>query len=210
MQVILNLDDTLERINQDKSLCLSILKEFLRSYSDSAEQISKRVEEKEMIAAAALVHSLKGISSNIGAEPLSLSAKRLEQAIKSNDQEQISTGLAHYSKQQTDTLKAVEQAIVHITEQLLIEQQLADQKASASTASQLSDREIQQTLEAANNCFGDDYAEALNLIEQLSHKLPSDHYPSVHHLLDLMRIFDIAAAKQALSKLSVQGGKYSD
>jgi signal transduction histidine kinase/DNA-binding response OmpR family regulator/HPt (histidine-containing phosphotransfer) domain-containing protein len=68
----------LTRINGNKFLYCSLLKEFQTEHHETMDRINKALSHDNPEYAAALIHSVKGASGNIGANKTYLSAKALE------------------------------------------------------------------------------------------------------------------------------------
>lgn len=199
MAEILNLEDTLERINHDTALCLAVLKEFVRSHHAEPSQMDRLIENNHIDDALKKAHSMKGMALNLGAHQLSEVAKSLELALKNQDVSllnQLQNEFAHCHRL---TLVEIEKAI----------EQLEEQQDIVTSGSTLNRQEIHRDIQLAQIAFDNDYAEALNLVENLCHRVSAQHYPELHRLLDTMRIFDVIAAKQMLAQLVEHTGTQS-
>ncbi len=78
----INISEALLRMGGNKKLLLNLLKKFHLNYSDFSEQVNKAIENKDFELARRLVHTLKGVSGNLGAEELHNNVKKLEKDIK--------------------------------------------------------------------------------------------------------------------------------
>ena len=199
MAEILNLEDTLERINHDTALCLAVLKEFARSHRADPSHMERLIESDHIDEALKQAHSMKGIALNLGAHQLSEAAKTLEQGLKSQDFAQLSKLQSEFAHSHQLTLTEIEKAIA----------QLEESQNIVTSGSTLSAAEIHKDIQLAQIAFDNDYAEALSLIEELCNRVSAQQLPELHQLLDTMRIFDVLASKQMLAQLVEQTGSHS-
>ena len=78
----LDIQSGLNRINGNRYLYCSLLKEFLAENTDSMPRIRKALSHGNMEYAASLIHTIKGVSGNIGATRVFQSAKSLESGLQ--------------------------------------------------------------------------------------------------------------------------------
>ncbi len=78
----INISEALLRMGGNKKLLLNLLKKFHFNYSDFCDQVNRAMDKKDFELARRLVHTLKGVSGNLGAEELHNSVKKLENDIK--------------------------------------------------------------------------------------------------------------------------------
>lgn len=199
MAEILNLEDTLERINHDTALCLAVLKEFTRSHHADPSEMEHLIKKNHVDDALTKAHSMKGIALNLGAYQLSEAAKALELALKNQEFAQLNNLQSEFAHSHQLTLAEIESAIA-----------LLEEKQNVVTSgSTLNLKEIHQDIQLAQIAFDNDYAEALNLVEVLCNRVSVQQLPELHQLLDSMRIFDVLTAKQILAQLVDQTGSHS-
>lgn len=199
MAEILNLEDTLERINHDTALCLAVLKEFVHSHRAAPSQMEHLIKKHHIDEALKHAHSMKGIALNLGAHQLSEAAKAMELALKNQGFAQLNKLQSEFAHSHQLTLTEIEKAIV----------QLEESQNIVTSGSTLSAAEIYKDIQLAQIAFDNDYAEALSLIEELCNRVSAQQLPELHQLLDTMRIFDVLAAKQMLAQLVEQTGSHS-
>lgn len=78
----LDIQSGLNRINGNRYLYCSLLKEFLTENTDSLARIRKALSHGNMEYAASLIHTIKGVAGNIGASRVFQSAKSLESVVQ--------------------------------------------------------------------------------------------------------------------------------
>jgi two-component system, sensor histidine kinase and response regulator len=80
----ININQALENLNLDPGVYRKILLGFHKNSLNTVESIHKAIEENDMERIAALAHTLKGSSGNIGADDLEKAAKELEVTVLNN------------------------------------------------------------------------------------------------------------------------------
>jgi len=83
--MILNRDDAVNRMGDDKTLFEMFLQWYLEGVSDQATKIARAIDEDEAQAVEAVAHSMKGGAATAGAERISDVARRLELVGRNGD-----------------------------------------------------------------------------------------------------------------------------
>ncbi|MBF0439107.1 MAG: response regulator [Magnetococcales bacterium] len=101
----------LERVNNKQSILLIIFDEFYNNYSNCAQKIrmaihGQRKEDRKL--ATDLVHTIKGVASNLSAEGLFNAALSLETAIKNNQQTQFPQRLNDFEDQLNTLIESIQ------------------------------------------------------------------------------------------------------
>jgi len=78
----LNTADGLARVGGNRTLYLSLLRQFVDRHGDTVEQVTRAVASEDYTLAERLAHSLKGVAGNIGAGGVQSAAGLLEKAIR--------------------------------------------------------------------------------------------------------------------------------
>jgi PAS domain S-box-containing protein len=107
----LNIADGLARVSHQESIYVSILKTFIRDFSDCADQIVNFYENQLYEDLKRTVHNLKGVSGNIGARRVFEDCRFIEKLIKNNDFNKIQKELEKLSVDLSETFHAI-QAII--------------------------------------------------------------------------------------------------
>jgi two-component system, sensor histidine kinase and response regulator len=89
----IDFDDGLARVAGNRKLYRNLLAKFRASNQEIIAAIGKAVERGEDETAQRLVHTLKGVSGNIGARAVHSAAQRLEHSLKHGDRESTAAGL---------------------------------------------------------------------------------------------------------------------
>ena len=82
---ILDLNEFLERVQNDKDLLVELLDIFMEDYQGKRKQLQAAIENKDFEQLKGVAHSLKGASGNISAKKLRESFLQLEEMGKSGD-----------------------------------------------------------------------------------------------------------------------------
>jgi signal transduction histidine kinase/CheY-like chemotaxis protein/HPt (histidine-containing phosphotransfer) domain-containing protein len=76
----------LARVNHNEALYVKLLKSFFLDYREAPEHIRHHLESKEVDDAGRVVHSIKGVAANLGAQDLSTAAEVAERQINSDSE----------------------------------------------------------------------------------------------------------------------------
>lgn len=89
----LNVREALPRMNNNKRVYLSVLEKFYHNNQNFIPEIKNLIKIRDFDTAKRLVHTLKGVSGNIGATNIHKLSKEVEQSILKEDNEEIKTKL---------------------------------------------------------------------------------------------------------------------
>ena len=89
----LNIESALGRMNNKKKLYFSVLEKFYNNNQNFIDEIKATLEKEDHETAQRLIHTLKGVSGNIGADSLHENTKLVEASIHEKDSEKIEDGL---------------------------------------------------------------------------------------------------------------------
>ncbi len=81
----LKMEEALKRINHNIPLFLRLLQKFAVNYRNFAANLKKKLEAGELEEAERMVHTLKGVSGNIGAADIHRYAVLLDKKLKKNE-----------------------------------------------------------------------------------------------------------------------------
>jgi len=104
-----NSDALLEHLMNDRDLAREILDVYLDSSSELLDNLETAVRAREKSDLVLHSHSLKGASSNVGAEKLTDLASQSEQAAKNGDLDQAVEILPKIKASYEDFLQAVQE-----------------------------------------------------------------------------------------------------
>ncbi len=80
-----NVAEGLQRVGGDESFYIELLSDFVSEFRDSADRYEQILRNGDTEEARRLVHSVKGVSGNLGAKRLHEAAAALEGAVKADD-----------------------------------------------------------------------------------------------------------------------------
>jgi two-component system sensor histidine kinase/response regulator len=106
-----NIKAALGRLNNKPQLYLSILGKFVDSNQSIATEIRKTYDDKDYDTAKRLIHTLKGVSGNIGADKLNELTKVVEHSIESKEDEKVSDGLVLLGKQVAELISSIQSSL---------------------------------------------------------------------------------------------------
>ena len=95
----------LNRLNQNTSLYLRLLDVFQRNQSSTAEKMQELLAEENLVDAARLAHTLKGIAGSLGAKGLETASRTAEAQLREGNV--VPDSLATLEKELKQVLKAV-------------------------------------------------------------------------------------------------------
>ena len=95
----------LNRLNQNTSLYLRLLDVFQRNQSSTAEKMQELLVEENLVDAARLAHTLKGIAGSLGAKGLETASRTAEAQLREGNV--VPDSLATLEKELKQVLKAV-------------------------------------------------------------------------------------------------------
>ena len=87
--MILDADDGLKRLGNNKPLFQMILREYMIEFQDLEEELSQAIDKRNYKEAIQIVHKNKGGAGNIGAKKLSATASELQKALTEGEEDRI-------------------------------------------------------------------------------------------------------------------------
>ena len=99
MADIIDLQEVLERVQDDKELLLELLDIFQEDFVGKRQSLTEAVRNKDVQKIKELTHSLKGASGNISAKPMHANCLKMEQMARENDISQIGPMLVELDRQ---------------------------------------------------------------------------------------------------------------
>jgi len=85
----LNIEVALKRVNNKKKLYLSIVEKFYTNNQNFIAEINAILAKNDYETADRMIHTLKGVSGNIGADNLHLTSQLVEEAIHERDRKSV-------------------------------------------------------------------------------------------------------------------------
>lgn len=106
----IDVQGALKRVAGNQKLYLQLLEQFVDSYSDSGEKLSRAIETGQKTEAESIAHSVKGVAGNIGAQALAAAAADVELIIR--DGGEPKSALTFYQETLKNTLLILEKVVV--------------------------------------------------------------------------------------------------
>jgi two-component system, sensor histidine kinase and response regulator len=103
----LDVVDGLRRVAGNVKLYRSLLRQFVEQQADAVSKISGSVEQQDFALAERLMHTLKGVSGNLGAKTTNEIAAELEISLRNRDVQSLDAGLPRLSIELARTMEAI-------------------------------------------------------------------------------------------------------
>lgn len=107
----LNIEGALKRINNKKTLYLNILNKFAEGNLRLVSEIEAVYNNKDYETAKRLIHTLKGVSGNLGADEIHVLSKEVEEYIEAKNDEKVKTGLPRLDEKIQELIHAINDAL---------------------------------------------------------------------------------------------------
>jgi two-component system sensor histidine kinase/response regulator len=150
----LDVVDGLRRVAGNVKLYRSLLRQFVEQQADVVSEIRASVERLDFVLAERLMHTLKGVSGNLGAKKTNRIASELERSLRDKDFRSLEAGLPDLATELARTTEAIRNSLAADT---------SDSSPRAVVA---------------------DSTEAVTLLKQLKQLLAEDDGAALDHLLD--------------------------
>ncbi|QHW31436.1 response regulator [Paenibacillus rhizovicinus] len=109
---VLQIDQAMERLNNNKRLYMQILEKFERNHAKAAEEIRHALADNDSKQAAMLAHTMKGVSTTIGASALADVAARLQNDLQHHQGAAAEALLADFQEKLDEVLLAIEKLLL--------------------------------------------------------------------------------------------------
>lgn len=120
----LNIEDALKRINHNKKLYVNILNKFVENNKDIVQKIKISYQKKDYETTKRIIHTLKGVSGNIGADEIHNLTKVVEQDIVNHKDASLKEGLIILDKKIQQLIKSISTSFGIKEEKKLVEMDL--------------------------------------------------------------------------------------
>lgn len=184
----LDISAALERLNGNYALLTRLLSDFVSEHTQTIEQLNSLLTNQEFETATKLLHSIKGVSANLGANSLSYSALQLEMQIKDGME---LTALPLFATAMQQTLTTIEEFTLR-----------SHSVTTSDSGSALSSHELRPLLEALRPYLEDSDLLPESLLEPLRTIKSQDPMKSMlNRLWDQLDAFDYNGALITLEQL---------
>ena len=106
----LNVSEGLARVAGNQTLYVKLLQDFVGQFSRVVSELHKLLDRDQLGEMATVVHSIKGVSGNLGANDLNGAAISLEKAIKSGNRLLIDNQIHRFETDLETVLKSINDA----------------------------------------------------------------------------------------------------
>ncbi|MBT3260283.1 MAG: Hpt domain-containing protein, partial [Deltaproteobacteria bacterium] len=106
----LNVSEGLARVSGNQSLYDKLLQDFAREFRPIVSELHKLLDEDQLEKMAALVHSIKGVCGNLGANDLNGASIALEKLIKGGDRVLIDNQIHKFETDLETVLQSINDA----------------------------------------------------------------------------------------------------
>jgi two-component system sensor histidine kinase/response regulator len=107
----LDVVDGLRRVAGNVKLYRSLLRQFAEQQADAISKVSGSVERQDFTLAERLMHTLKGVSGNLGAKTTSGLAAELEISLRNRDVRSLDADLPRLSVELARTIEAIRKSL---------------------------------------------------------------------------------------------------
>ncbi|SHH44518.1 response regulator [Bradyrhizobium erythrophlei] len=107
--------DGLRRVAGNVKLYRSLLRQFVEQQADAVSEVRAGVERGDFVSAERLIHTLKGVSGNLGAKTTHGMATELERSLGNRDVRSLDAGLPALSAELARTIEAIRNALASDT-----------------------------------------------------------------------------------------------
>jgi PAS domain S-box-containing protein len=191
----LNIADGLARVSHQDSIYLSILKTFIRDFSDYADQIINHYKNRLYEDVKRAVHNLKGVSGNIGANRVFENCRVIETLIQNNDFKKVQIELDQLSVNLTETIDAIQKIIG-------AEPQIIDEAYKRDNELNMNIEDIQNLLQDFDQLLQQHHLDAEFVLKKLKCALKGkDFNPDLDIIADHMARYDYVEAHNHLIKI---------
>jgi len=110
----IDVEDGLNRVSGKKSTYINMLKKFVCSFPESAQEIQTSLNNENFSTAQRVAHTVKGVSGTIGAKSLQKIAGELEMAIKNNEKDNFDNLLRTFEQELNNILNVLKPVLDEI------------------------------------------------------------------------------------------------
>ena len=193
----LDIVDGLRRVAGNEKLYRSLLRQFVEQQADAVSAVRAGLERQDFVLAERLMHTLKGVSGNLGAKTISELSAELEKLLRNRDVPSLEAGLPGLAVELARTTEAIRNSLTADT---------VDSRARAP-ASDLT--ETVRLLRHLKQLLSDDDGAALDYLLEARERIEGSLSDADLNALEkAVRDFDFTAALDGLANIA-QRHKFS-
>ena len=163
----IQIQEGLDRVSGNRKLYRDLLIKFCRQYRDSAGMVQTHITQKNGDKAVQLVHTIKGMAGNLGAQELFETAKTLEKHLKHPGTEAIDISLNRFSIALDQVIRAVLDAFQDVFQQETAEEAPSDAAIDVEKVGNL--------LAELSDVIESDMMQAMDIVQELEPLLIHSH-----------------------------------
>ena len=107
----LDIADGLRRVAGNEKLYRSLLRQFVEQQADAVSAVRAGLERQDFVLAERLMHTLKGVSGNLGAKTISELSAELEKLLRNRDVRSLEAGLPGLAVELARTTEAIRNSL---------------------------------------------------------------------------------------------------
>ena len=186
----LDISSALKRINNKKKLYLSIIEKFYNNNQNVISEIKNLIKKEDFETAKRVIHTLKGVSGNIGAESVHEKSKLVEKNIIEKNTEKLNKELEELDKDLKNLFRNISEKLklnkkvenkdlnIELVNELLPELRLFIEKKSPKA------KAIVEKLEEAGMA-GDDFEEVKKTLNKYNFKAAIESLIKIENKISL-------------------------
>lgn len=189
----INLDEGLERCQQNIGLYLKFLKDFSHNYAESYEQFLKLKAENNLTEFKEYAHKIKGVASNLAAKPLTIMATKLE-SIEDFQTNELDTYLENFKIELDKSILSM-QEIINTNEQ-------DDEEHALATMEIFLENELTKKIDELEILIQEQKLEAQDFALQCFERWPNQEQKNLlKKIIEALDIFDFIKARDILKNI---------
>ncbi len=184
----------LSRVGGKEELYKRLLKKFFDGNRDKAAEIREALDSEDTETAARLVHTVKGVSGNLGAQDLHSVSADLEREIKEGEADSLESAFLDFKNAFGVVLKGIEASI----------QKEAERKPKDTPEDELPVQKdkVEPLLTEMLHLLDTDLVEAMNLLDELRPQLKNSNvWDAFERLENQLQGFDTDGARESLNEM---------
>ncbi len=188
----------LQRLGDDEEIYTQILKTFLTEHVNDLDKINKTLIDNDFDDAKRMVHTLKGVSGNIGAYTLQQEMLLLETCISQNVQNKThDTCAEHLDKAHSDLIQTVK-----LINHFLNKSKKGEKSPEIYNKDNLTDDNLLISLKELQILLSDYDSKSGQFINDLLHHgITNSYIEPINTLKDLIEQYDFESADEVISKI---------
>jgi signal transduction histidine kinase/DNA-binding response OmpR family regulator/ligand-binding sensor domain-containing protein/HPt (histidine-containing phosphotransfer) domain-containing protein len=186
----IDVSEGLRRINNNRKLYITLLKKFIKNYEGFIPELTAKLNKNQMADAERMVHTLKGVSGNIGASKVFALNSQLNTKLKNNDINNLDAEIGELEKLLTtliSQLKTLE----------ILQEPVEGSKSTEETSSM----KFKNELIALKILIQENDFDSLEKADELKARMPNDLKKQMERVYDHLLDYNFTDAEKELDFL---------